>query len=87
MWNIIQFLAADSLVPGKIKWLKYTPIACEDLIGLEDAGDFNSRRKPWLEIAYTGSCPFDSIKPLDKGKSLTRPCLEARHYEVDLTQP
>ena len=59
LFKVDVFEAADSLVPGKIKWLRYTPITCEDLIGLEDAG----------------SCHFDSIKPLDKGKSLTRPCL------------
>ena len=64
LFKLDIFEATDSLVPGKIKWLKYTPIACEDLIGLEDAGDFNSRRKPWLEIVYSGSSHFDSIKPL-----------------------
>ena len=26
----------------------------------------------WLEIAYTGKSHFHSIKPLDKGKSLTK---------------
>ena len=66
------------------KWLKYSPVNYENLRGLEDASDFNTCGKSWLEIVYIRSCHFDSIKPLKI--TLTRPQLGVKHYHMDLTQ-
>ena len=85
LFRVDIFEATDSLTPGKVKWLKYSPFGYENLSRQEDADDFNGRNKPWLEIVYIGSSHFDSVKPLSKGKILTRPQLEVKHYEVDLT--
>ena len=69
-----------------MKWLKCSPVDYEILRGLEDASDFNTRGKSWLEIVYIGSCHFDSIKPLNKDTTLTRPQLEVKHYHMDLAR-
>ena len=80
------FEATDSLTPGKMKWLKSSPVDYENLRGLEDASDFNTCRKSWLQIVYIGSCHFGSIKPLDKDITLTRPQLEVKHYHMELIE-
>ena len=84
LFQVNIFEVTESLVPGKVKWTKYSPISCEKLIGLEDASDFGCS-KSWLEIVFIGGRHFDSIKPLSKNGKLTRPQLDLKHYEVDLT--
>ena len=86
LFRVDIFEATNSLTPGKMKWLKYSPVDYENLRGLEGASDFNTRGKSWLEIVYIGSCHFDSITPLNKDITLTRPQLEVKHYHMDLSQ-
>ena len=75
------FEVTDSLTPGNVKWMHYSPIGSDRLTGLESASSF-SCTKSWL---YTGGCHFDSIKPLDN-EGLTRPHIDVNQYEVDLTR-
>ena len=84
LFKVDIFEATNSLTPGKIKWLKYSPIDYENLIGLEGASDFNTHGKSWLEIVYIGSC--HCITPLNKDITLTRPQHEVKHYHMDLSQ-
>ena len=85
LFQVDIFEVTESLAPGKVKWMHYSPISSDKLTGLESASSF-SCTKSWLEIVYTGGCHFDSIKPLDKNEGLTRPHIEVNQYEVDLTR-
>ena len=85
LFQVDIFEVTESLVPGKVNWMKYSPITSDRLTGLEIASSFTCR-KSWLEIAFTGGCHFDSIKPLSINEKLTRPQLKVNRYELDLTQ-
>ena len=85
LFQVDIFEVTESLAPGKVKWMQYSPITSDKLTGLESASSF-SCKKSWLEIAFIGGCHFDSIKPLNKNEKLTRPQVEVNHYEVDLTR-
>ena len=87
LFQVDIFEVTELLVPGKVRWMKYSPITSDKLTGLEITSSFRTTcRKSWLEIAFIGGCHFDSIKPLSKNEKLTRPQLEVNRYEVDLTQ-
>lgn len=82
LFSVDIFEVTESLVPGKVKWIQYSPInGCENF---EDVANFGCK-KSWLELAYIGSCHFDSIRPLSKTLKQTRPQIEATKYNVDLT--
>jgi hypothetical protein len=64
MFGMDVYEATDSLVPGKPRWMKFSPRHASHTQRVDGIG-VNTQKIKWIEILYTCKYHYDSIISLD----------------------